>query len=101
MLANDAEASQGRKHARDLSLGIGSLIGSAYISFTIIPAACAVFARENSLKLERLPILRDDVFFLIELTNCSKQNRYLAFVTYIPINLGVVLTVPNKYCHKK
>ena len=53
------------------SLGISAIIGSGMLAFSFIPAMCC-FASEIPLKLKRSPLLRDEVFYLIELfTLCA------------------------------
>lgn len=52
--------------ASSTELGIGAIIGSGMIAFTIIPGACGLFARDT-LKLKRRPLARDIGFYSMAL----------------------------------
>lgn len=48
------------------SLGVSAIIGSGMIAFSLIPAACGLFA-SSELKLKRRPLFRDELFYLTSL----------------------------------
>lgn len=48
------------------SLGVSAIIGSGMIAFSLIPAACGLFAT-SELHLKRRPLLRDELFYLSSL----------------------------------
>ncbi|KAG8467511.1 hypothetical protein KFE25_000827 [Diacronema lutheri] len=50
----------------DTNLGVGAIIGSGMIAFTLIPGACAV-ASNAPLHLKRRPLLRDLLFYAVAL----------------------------------
>mmetsp|Transcript_42645 Transcript_42645/g.76476 ORF Transcript_42645/g.76476 Transcript_42645/m.76476 type:complete len:493 (+) Transcript_42645:131-1609(+) len=52
--------------ADSTDLGIGAIIGSGMIAFTIIPGACGLFAMDT-LKLKRRPLARDIGFYSVAL----------------------------------
>lgn len=60
----------------DTNLGIGAIIGSGMIAFTLIPGACAL-ASSTPLHLKRRPLLRDLLFYsfaLAQLMYCIRDN---------------------------
>lgn len=52
--------------AEETALGIGAIIGSGMIAFTLIPGACALCSDE-ALHLKRRPLLRDLLFYATSL----------------------------------
>jgi len=52
--------------AESTSLGVSAIIGSGMIAFSLIPAACGLFAKSD-LKLKRRPLFRDEIFYIISL----------------------------------
>jgi Ca2+/Na+ antiporter len=50
----------------DANLGVGAIIGSGMIAFTLVPGACAL-ASSTPLHLKRRPLLRDLLFYSIAL----------------------------------
>ena len=48
------------------SLGVSAILGSGMIAFSLIPAACGLFA-SSELYLKRRPLLRDEFFYLTSL----------------------------------
>lgn len=48
------------------SLGVSAIIGSGMIAFSLIPAACGLFATSD-LYLKRRPLFRDEFFYLTSL----------------------------------
>eukprot|EP00929_Paragymnodinium_shiwhaense_P079914 TRINITY_DN41661_c0_g1_i4.p1 TRINITY_DN41661_c0_g1~~TRINITY_DN41661_c0_g1_i4.p1 ORF type:complete len:253 (-),score=30.09 TRINITY_DN41661_c0_g1_i4:106-864(-) len=50
----------------ETELGIGAIIGSSMIAFTIIPGSCGLFAK-TTLKLPRRPLARDILFYSLAL----------------------------------
>jgi len=75
------------------SLGVSAIIGSGMIAFSLIPAACGIFATQE-LMLKRRPLLRDEFFYITS----------LCILTYI-IHDGTVylweagLLVANYVCY--
>lgn len=55
---------------QDTNLGIGAILGSGMIAFTVIPGACAMFSKQT-LQLKRRPLLRDLVFYSASLLALS------------------------------
>lgn len=57
-------------NSNSTNLGVGAILGSGAIAFTLIPAFCAFFASET-LQLKRRPLLRDMLTYLLALSLLS------------------------------
>lgn len=80
----------GESSGDDSALGIGAIIGSGMIAFTVIPGCCALFAKKT-LELKRRPLARDT----------GAYAASLAFLCYVlpshEIGLGAASTMLIMY----
>jgi K+-dependent Na+/Ca+ exchanger-like protein len=80
----------------DTNLGVGAIIGSGMIAFTLIPGACAV-ASSSPLYLKRRPLLRDLVFYsaaLFQLIYCIRDGVVTGMEASMMLVLyGIYITV--------
>ena len=90
-------------------LGVGAIIGSGMIGFSVIPGLCALVATDT-LTLKRRPLFRDVIIYTVALTmlTVAMQNAVIelweavAFLAVYAAYVGAVFLSPNiRFCWRR